>query len=163
MGPDDPWSPGWRPDESGERLRTIQAMRRGSVLAGLAYLPVAVAVALVSPLPQPLGIAALVVGLPGVALLGAGLTPAAAGSRLEAAFAAVAFGIGIPVAAVTSLLIGAFLVGVFAEGEVDLTAPILRAGVSAAATVAPAIALAAALWVAIVRRVAPVVPISPGR
>lgn len=133
------------------------------MLAGLVYLPVAAAVALVSPLPQPVAIAALVVGLPGVALLGAGLTPAAAGSRLEATFAAVAFAIGIPVAAVASLLIGAFLVGVFAEGEIDLTAPILRAGVTAALTVAPAIAIAAALWVAVVRRVVPAIKPRRGR
>lgn len=155
MGANDPWSPEWRPDESGERLRTIHAMRRGSVLAGAAYVPVAAAVTLVSSLPQPVGLAALLVGLPGVALLGAGLTPAAAGSRLEALFAGAAFAVGIPVAAVTSLLIGAFLVGVFASGEVDLTAPILRTGVSAAAGVAPAIAIVAVLWVALVRRVAP--------
>jgi hypothetical protein len=151
MGPDDPWSPGWRPDESGERLRTIRAMRRGAVLAGLAYLPLAGVVALVSPLPQPMAVAALVVGLPGVALLGAGLTPAAAGSRVEAVVAGIAFGVGVPVAAVTSILIGAYVLGVMVDGAGDLTAPILRSGVTAAVAVAPAVALAAAGWIAAVR------------
>ena len=35
MGPDNPWSPAWRPDESGDRLRAIRAARRGAILAVL--------------------------------------------------------------------------------------------------------------------------------
>lgn len=128
-------------------------MRRGAVLAGVVYAILAIAVRVVSPLPEPLIVAALVVGLPGAALLGAGLTPAAAGSRPEAMVAGLAFALGIPVAAVTSLLIGAFVLGVVGDAAVDLTAPILRSGVSQAVAVAPAVGLAALAWTVGVRRV----------
>lgn len=128
-------------------------MRRGAVLAGVVYVALAIAVRVASPLPEPLIVAALVVGLPGVALLGAGLTPAASGSRPEAVVAGLAFAVGIPVAAVTSLLIGGFVLGVMAHGDVDLTAPILRSGVTQAVAVAPAVGLAAVIWTAWVRRV----------
>ena len=65
----------------------------------------------------------------------------------------VAFAIGAPVAAVTSLVIGAFVIGVFVPDS-DLAGPILRGGVLAAVAVAPAVAVAAAAWVLAVRRFA---------
>ena len=154
MGPDNPWSPNWRPDPSGDRLRAIRRARHGALLAGIVYLPLAGVILAVSPLPDDIAAAALLVGLPGVALLGAGLSGSASGSRLEALFAGVAFAIGAPVAAVTSLVIGAFLLSAFADGGFDLAGPILRAGVQSAIAVAPAVAIAALGWVVAVRRLA---------
>lgn len=153
MGPDNPWSPTWRPDPSGGRLAAIRAARRGGLLAAIVYLPVGASVLAVSDLPDAVALVALVVGLPAVALLGAGLTASALGSRPEAVVTAVAFAIGAPVAAVTSLVIGAFVLGLFVHGSPDLAGPILRAGVIAALGVAPLVALAAALWVVVVRRI----------
>ncbi len=66
----------------------------------------------------------------------------------------VAFAIGGPVAAVTSLVIGALVLGIFLRGGPDLAGPILRAGVSAALGVAPLVALASTVWVVAVRRLA---------
>ncbi len=154
MGPDNPWSPNWRPDTTGGRLTAIRAARRGAVLAGIVYLPISASVLAIHPVAvhQVLAVLALLVGLPGVALLGAGLAPAALGARLDALVAGVAFGIGAPVAAVTSIVIGAFLLSAFATGNLDLAGPILRGGVLAAVGVAPVVALGAALWVVAVRR-----------
>jgi hypothetical protein len=56
------------------------------------------------------------------------------------------------VAAVTSILIGALVVDVFAAPTVDLVGPLLRGGVMAAVGVAPLVALASAAWVLAVRR-----------
>lgn len=154
MGPDNPWSPQWRPDPSGRRLAAIRAARRGGLLAGIAYLPVGVSVLAVSDLPDVIASVALVVGLPAVVLLGAGLAPSALGSRPEAVMTGVAFAIGGPVAAVTSLVIGALVLGIFLRGGPDLAGPILRAGVSAALGVAPLVALASTVWVVAVRRLA---------
>ena len=41
MGPNNPWSPNWRPDPTGRRLVAIRAARRGALLAGIAYIPLA--------------------------------------------------------------------------------------------------------------------------
>jgi hypothetical protein len=152
MGPNNPWSANWRPDPSGRRLVAIRAARRGALLAGMAYLPMGAAILIIEEQPQELAVLALVIGLPGVALLGAGLAPAALESRIDAIVAGIAFGIGSPVAAVTSIIIGAFVVGVFAHDGPDLTGPLLRAGVSAAMGIAPLVALCAAAWVLAVRR-----------
>ena len=54
--------------------------------------------------------------LPGLALLGAGLTPAALGSRTSAASAGLAMGVGVPVAAVASAMIAIWIVAAFAIG-----------------------------------------------
>jgi hypothetical protein len=150
MGPNDPWSPNWRPDASGRRLASIRTMQRGAVLAGALYaLVVALAIGLSSERLDFATMAAAV-GLPGVALLGAGLAPATLGSWLEAAMGGLALAIGAPVAAVTSILIGGFVIG--ATAGHDLTAMILRAGVTTALGVAPVVALAAAIWVLALRR-----------
>jgi hypothetical protein len=165
MGPDNPWSPNWRPDPSGDRLRMIRAARRGGVLAGLFYLLVGSSILLVSALPDAVVLLALVVGLPGVALLGAGLAPSALGSRTEAAITGIAFAVGAPVAAVTSIVIGGLFVGLVARASTqfdgDLAGTILRAGVTTAIGVAPAIALAAAAWVVLVRRLDDPLPAAP--
>ena len=155
MGPDNPWSPNWRPDPSGSRLVAIRAARRGALLAGLVYLPLSAAVLALQRLPVPTSLAAsaLLVGLPGVALLGAGLAPATLGARIDAFVAGVAFAIDAPVAAVTSIVIGAVVLSLFMEGGPDLAGSILRGGVLAALGVAPLVALSAGFWVVAVRRV----------
>jgi hypothetical protein len=118
----------------------------------MAYLPMGAAILMVEEQPQELAVLALAIGLPGVALLGAGLAPAALESRVDAIVAGIAFGIGSPVAAVTSIVIGAFVVGAMAHDGPDLTGPLLRAGVTAALGIAPLVALCAAAWVLAVRR-----------
>jgi hypothetical protein len=153
MGPNNPWSPNWRPDPTGRRLVAIRASRRGALLAGLAYIGTSVALLAIEGLPQELAVPALAVGLPGVALLGAGLAPATLDSRIDAVVAGIAFAIGSPVAAVTSIVIGAFVLGLFTPGDMDLTSPLLRAGVSAALGISPLVAIAAVSWVVAVRRV----------
>lgn len=157
MGSSNPWSPDWRPDASGTRLATIRAARRGALVAALVYLPVGAVAALFAhlPLPEALAASAVVVGLPGVALLGAGLAPATLGATVDAVVAGIAFAIGAPVAAVTSVLIGGWLLSLIAAGDVDLAGPILRTGVLAALGVAPGVGLAAAIWVTAVRRLRP--------
>jgi hypothetical protein len=152
MGTNNPWSPDWRPDPTGRRLVAIRAARRGALLAGIAYVPLGAAALSVAQLPREPALLALAVGLPGVALLGAGLAPATLDSRIDAVVAGIAFAIGSPVAAVTSIVIGAFVVSAFAKGGADLAGPLLRAGVSSAIGIAPLVALGATLWVLAVRR-----------
>lgn len=151
MGPNNPWSSSWRPDPTGRRLAGIRTARRGALLAGLAYVPLGAAELATSQLPRDIGLIVLAIGLPGVALLGAGLAPAALGSRIDAVAVGIAFAIGCPVAAVTSIVIGAFILGLFVPGEQDLAGPILRAGVRAAVDIAPVVALVASAWVVTVR------------
>lgn len=163
MGPDNPWSPAWRPDASGTRLRTIRLARYGALFAGLLYVPVAVVAAMVTRVPVDLALVAIVVGSAGVALLGAGLSPAAVGSRVDAVVTGLAFALGAPVAAVMSMFIVGLLVGAVASGlepppvDFDPAGRILRAGVRGAIAVAPLVAVAAALWVVLVRRSARVI------
>ena len=153
MGPDNPWSPNWRPDTSGRRLVAIRTVRRGAWLAGLVYLPGGRGRARGSDLSDQVALVALLVGLPAVALLGAGPRAERARGRIDALVTGIAFAIGAPVAAVTSLVIGAFFIGVFVPDS-DVAGPILRGGVLAAVAVAPAVAVAAAAWVLAVRRFA---------
>ena len=121
------------------------------MLAGIAYVPLAAAAVATSQVPRDLAMLVLAIGLPGVALLGAGLAPAALGSRIDAVAVGIAFGVGCPVAAVTSIVIGGFVLGLVAPGESDLAGPILRGGVRAAVDIAPVVALVAAIWVLAVR------------
>ena len=103
----------------------------------------------------PASILAGIAGLAGVGLLGAGLAPAAQGSRIDGVVVGVALGIGVPVAAVTSALIGTFLAGSAIHGFDDggrLAGLVLRGGVRGAVALAPLIALASAVWVVAVRR-----------
>jgi hypothetical protein len=159
MGPNNPWSPNWRPDPTGRRLVAIRAARRGALLAGIAYIPLGAAALAVVQQPRELALVALAVGLPGVALLGAGLAPATLDSRIDAVVAGIAFAIGSPVAAVTSIVIGAFVmfnVVPWSEGADpgggDVAGTVLRAGVTAALRISPLIALVSAGWVLLVRR-----------
>ena len=154
MGPDNPWSPNWRPDPTGGRLIAIRAARRGALLAGILYLPTGAIALVMSPIAMTdeVRLLVLVTGLPAVALLGAGLAPATIGARIDAVVAGVALAIGAPVAAVTSILIGALVLEVFAPPRVDLVGPLVRGGVMAAIGVAPLVVLASAAWVIAVRR-----------
>ena len=134
--------------------------RRGGLLAAILFAPIgAVGMATmpaIDPLASPLASAlAGLAGLAGVALLGAGLAPAAIGSRVDGAVVGLALGIGVPVAAVTSALIGTFMAGSalhgFDEGA-NLAGQVLRTGVRDATALTPLIAVASAFWVTVVRR-----------
>jgi hypothetical protein len=155
-----PTDPRWEPDPSGQRLAMIRASRRGALFSALILGPVVwIAVALTPPegfgAPAGAGIWTLVMSVPGLALLGAGLTPAARGSRGSAASAGLAMGVGVPVAAVASAMIAIYLLAAFAK---DLAVAgqaaglVLRDGVTAAVAIAPLIAIASVLWVVAVRR-----------
>jgi hypothetical protein len=106
------------------------------------------------PLIIPLTIT--MAAIPALALLGAGLAPAATGSRVDAAVAGIAFAIGAPVAAALSSMIAVFVyfamnpdvTGLAGEAVGD----VIRVGVGAAMRVAPMLAAAAALWVVVVRQ-----------
>ncbi len=161
MGPSNPWSPNWQPDPSGRRLLGIKAARRGAFLAGLLYIPIGLIAATTSNADPAIETMAVAVGLPGVALLGAGLAPAALGSRVDAVVVGLALAIGAPVAATTSLIIGGWVVDSWIGDSNLLAAPFLRAGVSAAMQVAPLVALGAAAWVVILRRISPPPPPPP--
>ena len=164
MGPSNPWSPNWSPDPTGNRLLRIRVARRGGWLAAAIFLPIAtVAAALaadpVATLPPvfwaPLATIAILSGMVGVALLGAGLAPAALGSRIDAVVVGVAIAIGAPVAATASLVIWGWVIDSWLAERTDLAAPFLRAGVLAAVRVAPLVVAGAAGWVLILRRISP--------
>jgi len=161
MGPSNPWSPNWRPDPSGGRLLAIRAARRGAFLAGLLYVPIGIAGALTATTEPSLAAMVIAIGLPGVALLGAGLAPAALGSRVDAVVVGIALAIGAPVAATASLVIGGWVIDSWIGDSALLASPILRAGVSAALGIAPLVGLAAAAWVTILRRISPPLPPPP--
>ncbi len=157
-----PWDPNWRPDPTGRRLIAIRVARRGALASALMFGALVVVATLVShPLPARAG-ADLAVGvvlalfsLPALALLGAGLTAAALGSRPSAASAGLAMGVGVPVAAVTSTMIGVFLLVGIVPGVGDgmsAAGMVLRSGVKAATAISPLIALASLAWVVLVRR-----------
>jgi len=156
----DPRSPAWRPDPTGRRLATIRMARRGGLLAAVLFAPVgAVGMAVLPPIDQlgtPMAsVLAGLAGLAGVGLLGAGLAPGALGSRIDGLAVAIALGIGVPVAAVTSALIGTFMAGSALHGFDEggrLAGQVLRSGVSGAVRLSPLIALASAVWVVVVRR-----------
>jgi hypothetical protein len=161
MGPANPWSPNWRPDPTGRRLAAIRAARWGAFLAALLLWPLTLLATLTTPgsSEQPVARAVLIAALawPGLALLGAGLAPAAIGSRVDAVVAGVALAIGTPVAAVTSMIIGAVVVLVVsgAHGQAgEAVGAAIRLGVQGAVRVAPLLAIATVIWVLLVRRVA---------
>ena len=158
-----PWDPNWRPDPTGERLEGMRVARRGAIASAVIFgMLVAIAVALAPPFPSTTpelgpfaGAIVAMFSLPGLALLGAGLTSATLGSRSSAVSAGLAIGIGSPVAAVTSAMIGAFflvgLVGGAKEGG-DVAGTLLRVGVTAAVRISPLIAVGSTGWVLLVRR-----------
>jgi hypothetical protein len=168
-----PWDPNWRPDPTGRRLTWMHAMRRGALASALIFGSLVVIAAGITPpltsnVPQldlPAGAMIALFSLPGLALLGAGLTGAALGSRSSAASAGLAIGIGSPVAAVTSAMIGAFILVGLVEGASrggDVAGTLLRAGVTAAVRISPLIALGSAGWVMLVRRFGPPVRLPSG-
>ncbi len=181
-----PWDPNWRPDPSGRRLLVYRAARWGAVFAAVIFgilvvVATAAAPAAAEAFPDAqvaAGIVIAVFSLPGLALLGAALTPAALGTRTSAASAGLAIGVGVPVAALASAMIGAFIIGELAgepgEGS-EVAGQILRAGVTAAVRISPLIALGSVGWVVLVRwlgRAALAIPatgpdsdsaVSPGR
>lgn len=161
MSSSNPWSPQWQPDPTGGRLLTIQAARRGAFLAAFLYAPIGIVAATTSNTDPAIETVAIAVGLPGVALLGAGLAPAALGSRVDAVVVALALAIGAPVAATTSLVIGGWVLDSWIGNSTLFAAPFLRAGVSAAVQVAPIVAFGAAAWVVILRRISSPLPLPP--
>ncbi len=169
MGPANPWSPHWQPDPSGRRLLTIRVARRGAYLAAAIYLPIALVAAALARTPfqgmpaelaTPIAMMAILSGVAGMALLGAGLAPAALGSRIDAAVVGIAIAIGGPVAATASFVIWGWLIDSWLVAQV-VAAQFLRAGVSAAMQVAPLVAIGAAAWVLILRRISPPLPPPP--
>lgn len=161
-----PWDPNWRPDPTGRRLVAIRAARRGALAAGVIFGPLEVVATVVSmPGDSPLsgfsstvGLLLALFSLPALALLGAGLTSAALGTPPTAASAGLAMAVGVPVAAVTSAMIGAFiLVGLagtsmgHADGA-EVAGVLLRTGVTAAVRISPLIAIGSVVWVLLVRR-----------
>jgi hypothetical protein len=158
-----PWDPNWRPDPTGRRLVAIRAARRGAFLAavifgGLVLVAALVAPPLASPTPGVELAAGLLIAfasLPALALLGAGLTSAALGSRSSAASAGLAIALGAPVAAVTSAMICTFVLVALAPVHLngfDTAGRVLRVGVGAAVRIAPLIALGSVGWVVFLRR-----------
>jgi hypothetical protein len=134
--------------------------RRGGLLAAVLFAPVGAAGMAMLPAIEPLltpqaSILAGVAGIAGVALLGAGLAPAALGSRIDGAVVGLALGLGVPVAAVTSAIIGTYLAGSAIDGFDEggrLAGQVLRSGVSGAIRLSPLIAIASTVWVVVVRR-----------
>lgn len=152
MGPDNPWSPNWRPDTTGTRMAAIRSARRGAVLAGALFVPIGIVATQMAPVGPSMAAAVVVIGVAGVALLGAGLAPATSGSRVDAAAAGLAMAVGAPVAAVTSLVI-AGLIGDLVLGDgTGYAATAIRTSVTVAVRIAPLVALGATVWVVAVRR-----------
>jgi hypothetical protein len=160
-----PWDPNWRPDPTGRRLVAIRAARRGALAAAVIFGSLEVVATVVAmPAEAPVdassvvGLMLALFSLPAIALLGAGLTSAALGPPPTAASAGLAMAVGVPVAAVTSAMIGAFiLVGLAgtAAGHLDgaeVAGVLLRTGVTAAVRISPLIALGSVAWVLLVRR-----------
>ena len=161
-----PWDPNWRPDPTGRRLEAIRVARRGALAAAVIFGALEVVATVVAlPIdsrnagPTPVvGLILALFSLPALALLGAGLTSAALGTPATAASAGLAMGVGVPVAAVSSAMIGAFVLvglGGAASGQMDgadIAGVLLRAGVTAAVQISPLIAIASVVWVLLVRR-----------
>src|SRR6188508_103977 len=161
-----PWDPNWRPDPTGRRLVAIRAARRGALAAGVIFGSLEVIATVVSvpvdsaqPANSPMvGLMYALFSLPALALLGAGLTSAALGTPPAAASAGLAMAVGVPVAAVTSAMIGAFILAGLAGtsvGQIDgaeVAGVLLRAGVTAAVRISPLIAIGSVVWVLLVRR-----------
>jgi len=161
-----PWDPNWRPDSTGRRLVAIRAARRGALVAAVIFGSLEVVATVVSMpgdsrlsgFSSTIGLLLALFSLPALALLGAGLTSAALGAPPTAASAGLAMAVGVPVAAVTSAMIGAFiLVGLagtsmgHADGA-EVAGVLLRTGVTAAVRISPLIAIGAVVWVLLVRR-----------
>jgi hypothetical protein len=105
------------------------------IFGGLVLVAALVAPPLASPTPGvelAAGVVIAVASLPALALLGAGLTSAALGSRASAASAGLAMALGAPVAAVTSAMICMFVLVALAPVHLDgldTAGRVLRVGV----------------------------------
>jgi hypothetical protein len=105
--------------------------------------------------PASAGFLVWLMSLPGLALLGAGLTPAALGSRSSAISAGIAMGVGAPVFAVLSAMLAVWIVvGVLVDHDTagDVAGLVLRDGVTAAVRISPLIAVGCVIWVVGIRR-----------
>jgi hypothetical protein len=161
MGPANPWSPNWRPDPTGRRLVAIRSSRRGAFWAGLLLWPLVLLATLTTPMPgdQTVDLRALVLvaafSWPGLALLGAGLAPAAIGSRTDAIATAIAMGIGAPIAAIASALIAVAIIAVVSTTGAQTGAVLgltIRLGVLGAMRWAPLVGVAVVAWLYMIRR-----------
>jgi len=144
----------------------IRAARRGALAAAVIFGSLEVVATVVSvpvdsaqPANSPMvGLMYALFSLPALALLGAGLTSAALGTPPAAASAGLAMAVGVPVAAVTSAMIGAFILAGLAGtsgGQMDgaeVAGLLLRTGVTAAVRISPLIAIGSVVWVLLVRR-----------
>jgi hypothetical protein len=160
MGPANPWSPNWRPDPTGQRAVLIRSSRRGAFWAGLLLFPLVLLAAITTPgVPTELEprhiLAVAALTWPGLALLGAGLAPAATGSRVDAAIAGVALGIGAPLAAIASMLISVAIIAALydSNGVGAAVGTTIRLGVTGGLRFAPLVALAVIVWLLLVRRI----------
>ncbi|HEX2470528.1 MAG TPA: hypothetical protein VHK05_08060 [Candidatus Limnocylindrales bacterium] len=159
MGPANPWSPNWRPDPTGRRLASIRTARRGAILAAILLGTVTAIAGLLAPeradRPASVAFAIAAMAVPAFALLGAGLAPAAIGSRVDAVVVGLAMAIGAPVAAALSTAIAVVSL-VAISGMSDLTGDafgsVIRMGVVAGVRVAPLVVVAVTIWVMAVRR-----------
>jgi hypothetical protein len=160
MGPANPWSPNWRPDPTGRRLIAIRSSRRGAFWAVVLLLPLVLLAAFTTPGAADLPDARLIVlvaalSWPGLALLGAGLAPAVLGSRVDAVVAGIALGIGAPVAAITSTLIGVAIASPLYSKEQTIGGALgltIQLGVLGAMRFAPLVAIAVTIWILVVRQ-----------
>jgi hypothetical protein len=160
MGPANPWSPNWRPDPTGRRLVAIRSSRRGAFWAALLLWPLVLIAVLTTQVPPELSVdpRAMVlvaaISWPGLAILGAALAPTAIGTKTDAFVAAVALGIGAPVAAITSALIAVaiiFVISTTGEATGAALGLTVRLGVLGAMRFAPLVAIAVAAWLVVVR------------
>lgn len=159
MGPANPWSPNWRPDPTGHRAVAIRSSRRGALLAGLLLWPLVLLAAVTTPgavevdLRRVVLVAAL--SWPGLALLGAGLAPAALGSRIDATVAGIALALGAPIAAIMSTLIGVAIIASISStgaGVGEALGMTIRLGVLGALRWAPLLVLVVVVWLVVVRK-----------
>jgi hypothetical protein len=160
MGPANPWSPNWRPDPTGRRLAAIRTARRGALLAAILLGAVTMVAGIVAPeaAGQPLIVPMTITAaaIPALALLGAGLAPAATGSRIDAVVVGVAMIVGAPVAAALSTAIAVLVYFALSPAVTGVTGEavgdVIRIGVSGAIRVAPLLVASTLLWVVAVRR-----------
>lgn len=159
MGPANPWSPNWRPDPTGHRAVAIRSSRRGALLAGLLLWPLVLLAAITTPgavevdLRRVVLVAAL--SWPGLALLGAGLAPAALGSRIDATVAGIALALGAPIAAIMSTLIGVAIIASISStgaGVGEALGMTIRLGVLGALRWAPLLVIVVVVWLVVVRK-----------
>ena len=92
---------------------------------------------------------------PGLALLGAGLAPAALGSRIDATVAGIALALGAPIAAIMSTLIGVAIIASISStgaGVGEALGMTIRLGVLGALRWAPLLVLVVVVWLVVVRK-----------